>query len=82
MQRERANWGLVKLRDDPYDGVSAFTSQTYDSWSYPTGCLTTFGCEQASYGDFLDYVTDANPNALRARAGLALCLSRAFTIPQ
>jgi hypothetical protein len=66
MQEERANWGLVTLRDDPYDGVSATTSQGYDSWGYPTGCLETFGCERATYGDFLDAVTTANLNALRA----------------
>jgi hypothetical protein len=65
-QAEKANWGLVTLRDDPYDGVSSSTSQGYDSWGYPTGCLATFGCEQATYGDFLDDVTNANLNALRA----------------
>ena len=65
-QEEHANWGLATLRDDPYDGVSATTSQGYDSWGYPTGCLTTYGCEQASYGDFIDYVTNANLNALRS----------------
>jgi hypothetical protein len=64
-QGEKANWGLLTLRDDPYDGVSATTSQGYDPWGYPTGCLPTFGCEEASYGDFVDYVTNANINALR-----------------
>jgi hypothetical protein len=66
MRSASANWGLVTPRDDPYDGVSATTSQGYDSWGYPTGCLPTFGCEEASYGDFIDYVTSANLNALRA----------------
>jgi hypothetical protein len=66
MRNERANWGLVTPRDDPYDGVSATTSEGYDSWGYPTGCLAAFGCERANYGDFLDYVTNANLNALRA----------------
>jgi hypothetical protein len=66
MRNERANWGLVTPRDDPYDGVSATTSQGYDSWGYPTGCLTGFGCERANYGDFIDEVTAANLNALRS----------------
>jgi hypothetical protein len=63
---ETANWGLATRRDDPYDGVSASTSQGYDSWGYPTGCLPNFGCEKANYGGFLDSVTNANLNALRA----------------
>jgi hypothetical protein len=65
---ESMNWGFVTPRDDPYDGISATTSQGYDSWGYPTGCLATFGCEQASYGDFIDSVEAANLNALRAIA--------------
>jgi hypothetical protein len=68
MQEEHANWGLVTLRDDPYDGVSSTASQGYDAWGYPTGCLANLGCEKASYGDFVDYVTNANLNALRALA--------------
>jgi hypothetical protein len=63
---ESMNWGFVTPRDDPYDGVSATTTQGYDSWGYPTGCLATFGCEQSSHGDFLDPVQAANLNALRA----------------
>jgi hypothetical protein len=65
---EQANWGLVTRRDDPYDGISATTSQGYDSWGYPTGCLPAFGCEQASYGDFIEQVEAGNLNALRAIA--------------
>ena len=68
MRGERANWGLVTLRDDPYDGVSATTSQGYDSWGYPTGCLAAFGCERANYGDFTDEVMKANLEALRTLA--------------
>jgi hypothetical protein len=67
-QGEHANWGLVTLRDDPYDGVSATTSQGYDSWDYPTGCLAAFGCERANYGDFTDEVMKANLEALRTLA--------------
>jgi hypothetical protein len=63
---ESANWGLATRRDDPYDGVSTSTSQGYDSWGYPAGCFATLGCEKANYGDFLDYVTKANLDALRA----------------
>ncbi len=66
---ERINWGLVTRRDNPYDGVSATTSPGADSWGYPTGCLPTFGCEQASYGDFITPVRNANIEALRSTAG-------------
>jgi hypothetical protein len=63
---ESMNWGFVTPRDDPYDGVSATTTQGYDSWGYPTGCLPTYGCERASYPDFVGRVLKANLNALRA----------------
>jgi hypothetical protein len=63
---EHQNWGLATPRDDPYDGTSASTSQGYDAWGYPTGCLRTYGCEQASYGDFLSYVRAGNLWVLRS----------------
>jgi len=66
---ESTNWGLLTRRDDPYDGISATTSLGADSWGYPTGCLPAFGCEQASYGDFLTGVMNANLIALRRIAG-------------
>ena len=68
MRSERANWGLVTPRDNPYDGVSATTSEGYDSWGYPTGCLAAFGCERANYGDFIDEVTRANLEVLKTLA--------------
>jgi hypothetical protein len=63
---EGANWGLVTRRDDPYDGISTSTTQGYDSWGYPAGCFASLGCEKTNYADFLDYVTNANLDALRA----------------
>jgi hypothetical protein len=65
---ERANWGFITWRDDPYDGSAATTSQGYDSWGYPTGCAPTFGCEKGNYGDFLDSLLSGNLNALRTAA--------------
>jgi hypothetical protein len=66
---QSTNFGLLTPRDDPYDGISSTTTQGYDTWGYSTGCVPTFGCEQASYGDFIDPATTANLNALRATAG-------------
>jgi len=63
---ESANWGLVDRRDNPYDGVSATPAQGNDAWGYPTGCVTGFGCEVKSYGDFLSYVRAGNLWALRS----------------
>lgn len=60
---ESANWGLITPRDDPYDGVSATTTAGMDDWGYPTGCVSGFGCEQGSYGNFIDSVTQANLSA-------------------
>ena len=64
----RLDYGLLTRRDDPYDATSATMKAGMDSWGYPTGCLATFGCERASYGDFLDAVVLANLNALRTIA--------------
>jgi hypothetical protein len=69
MRSVSQNLGIVTPRDDPYDGVSSTTTQGYDSWGYPTGCVPTFGCEQGNYGDFIGPATTANLNALRATAG-------------
>ena len=66
---EKQNWGLVTPRDDPYDGVSATPTPGYDSWGYPTGCVSGYGCEQASYGDFITYVRKGNLWVLDQLAG-------------
>ncbi len=66
---ERLNWGLATPRDDPYDGVSATTTQGYDAWGYPTGCVPGYGCEQGSYGDFISHVRAGNLWALDQLAG-------------
>ena len=66
--REKTNWGLATPRDDPYDGVSDTASPGVDRWGYPTGCLPKFGCEQASYGDFLGLAIEGNLTALRRTA--------------
>jgi hypothetical protein len=62
---EHSSWGLLTRRDNPYDGVSAVTTPGADSWGYPTGCLASFGCEWANYGDFLGAVRKANLGAYR-----------------
>jgi len=62
---ESANWGLVTPRDDPYDGTSATMTLGADSWGYPTGCLSGFGCEQANYSSFLGPVREANLSTFR-----------------
>jgi hypothetical protein len=66
---ERANFGLVTRRDDPYDGVASRPVEGRDEWGYPTGCLPNFGCEKDSYGDFIGLVKTANFEALRTLAG-------------
>jgi hypothetical protein len=47
MVAERANWGLVSLMDNAYDGVEATMTRGVDAWGYPTGG------EEHNYGDFL-----------------------------
>jgi hypothetical protein len=52
--REKANWGLVSLSDNAYDGREASTKVGKDEWGFPTGG------EERDYGDFLSYVRRAN----------------------
>jgi hypothetical protein len=58
---EKANWGLVSLQDNPYDGRSAVINRGVDQWGYPTGG------EEKNYGDFLDSVRAANLQWLSVR---------------
>jgi hypothetical protein len=44
---EGANWGVVSLRDNAYDGVEAKIAAGTDSGGYTTGG------EEANYGDFM-----------------------------
>lgn len=44
---EQANWGLVSLLDNAYDGVEARIASGTDPWGYTTGG------EEANYGNFL-----------------------------
>ena len=64
---QKANYGLLTLRDDPYDGVASTPNQGVDKWGYPTGCQgsaalpgPTTPCEQGSYGDVLNSIVSAN----------------------
>jgi len=66
---EKLNFGLATPRDDPYDGVAATPNPGYDAWGYPTGCLSGFGCEAASYGDVISYVRKGNLWVLDQLAG-------------
>jgi hypothetical protein len=66
---EQANYGLVDRRDNPYDGLASRPVAGRDEWGYPTGCLPDFGCEKATYGNFISQVKAANFDALRKVAG-------------
>lgn len=61
---QQANWGLVTLRDNAYDGTSAIIAPGVDAWGYSTGG------EQANYGDFISSVTAANQNIYTYLLGL------------
>jgi FG-GAP-like repeat/FG-GAP repeat len=64
---ERANWGLVSLRDNAYDGREARVAHGADPWGYATGS------EEHDYGDMLSWVMDAHarlPAALVFRNGV------------
>ncbi len=54
---EKRNWGLVTLRDNPYDGTQAVPAPGTDRWGFSTGG------EERNYGDFLSGVTQANLRA-------------------
>jgi hypothetical protein len=70
---ERANWGLVTLSDNAYDGKEATVSggrpgvvgsaRCRDAWGFPCGS------EERDYGDFLSVVRDTNFNILRNLIG-------------
>ena len=51
---EKANWGLITLEDNPYDGTSAVVARGTDPWGYTTGG------EEKNYSSFLGPVRDAN----------------------
>jgi hypothetical protein len=56
--REKANWGLVTLSDNAYDGREAVQAIGKDAWGFPTGG------EERDYGDFLTTVRRANFSTL------------------
>ena len=51
---EKENWGLISLKDNPYDGRSAVVRLGTDPWGYATGG------EEKNYGDFIDTAHSAN----------------------
>jgi hypothetical protein len=61
---ERANWGLVTRRDNPYDGVSAIIAAGTNVFGYATGG------ERANYGDFITSVKVANLNVYKTLLNL------------
>jgi hypothetical protein len=61
---ERANWGLVTRRDNPYDGKSAIVSTNRNDRGFTTGG------ERANYGDFLGGVTNSNTTIYKRILGL------------
>lgn len=58
--REKANWGLVTLSDNAYDGKEASTKPRKDPWGFSTAG------EERDYGDFLSHVRRANASVLQA----------------
>jgi hypothetical protein len=56
--REKANWGLVTLSDNAYDGHEARVATGKDSWGFPVGG------EERDYGDFISSVKKANLGVL------------------
>lgn len=64
---QKANFGLLTLRDDPYDGVASTPNPGVDQWGYVIGCQGAFAlpgpttpCEQGNYGDALASIIRAN----------------------
>jgi O-antigen ligase len=53
---ESANWGLVSLFDNAYDGREAMRAPGRDGWGFATGG------EERDYGDFLSSVRATNQN--------------------
>jgi hypothetical protein len=51
---DKANWGLVSLSDNAYDGREAIRTRGVDAWGYPTGG------EERDYGNFVSAVTRIN----------------------
>jgi hypothetical protein len=51
---EKANWGLVTLSDNAYDGKEASRTKTNDPWGFPAGA------EERDFGDLLSHVRQAN----------------------
>jgi len=65
--KQKTNYGLLTLRDDPYDGVASTPNPGVDQWGYVIGCQGAFAlpgpttsCEQGSYGDALTSIVSAN----------------------
>jgi hypothetical protein len=52
--REKANWGLVTLSDNAYDGQEARVATGKDPWGFAVGG------EERDYGDFISSVKKAN----------------------
>lgn len=52
--REKANWGLVTLSDNAYDGHEARIATGTDQWGFAVGG------EERDYGDFISTVRKAN----------------------
>lgn len=53
---EKADWGLVSLSDNAYDGVEASVGGTVDAYGFPRGG------EEKDYGDFIGVVKSTNNN--------------------
>ncbi len=63
---EKANWGLVTLSDNAYDGKEAVVAAGTDPWGYKTGG------EEKDYGDFLGSVTQVNKSVYAQLSGMSI----------
>lgn len=60
---EKANWGLVSVLDNAYDGHEDTVAAGMDPWGYPTGG------EPRNSGDFITYATQENQKIVAQLAG-------------
>jgi hypothetical protein len=71
---EKANFGLVTLSDNAYDGKEAVVAAGQDAAGWPTGG------EERSYGDFLSSVAAAHAMVVQSLVGATLVSSPAMYV--
>jgi hypothetical protein len=71
---EKANFGLVTLSDNAYDGKQAVVDPGKDAAGWPTGG------EENNYGDFLTGVSEANASVMQQLAGPGASVAPVLTL--